>query len=193
MNLNKKSISTILCSNILYESDNDIAEMFNSYFSEIGVALDKELSPVDENPLTYLPTNNSLSMFLKPIETGECSKIIRALKPTKQNKNTISTKCFVNHHHYFVNVVTEIINSCFQKGEFPKTLKKAIVTPIFKKGDPSILSNYRPISVLPLLSKTLEGYIPTYFELLRQNFSFQFLSVWLQEGQVNSRCYYRVN
>ena len=57
--------------------------MFNSYFSETGVALDNELSTVDENPLTYLPSNNSLSMFLNPIEISECSKIFRALKPTK--------------------------------------------------------------------------------------------------------------
>ena len=51
----------------MYGSDYDTAEVFNSYFSEIGVALDEDLSTVDENPLNYLPVNNALSMFLKTI------------------------------------------------------------------------------------------------------------------------------
>ena len=39
---------------------------------------------------------------------------------------------------------------------FPDALKIARVTPLFKGGDPSNISSYRPISVLPCFSKTLE-------------------------------------
>ena len=41
----------ILCNNIVYESDYDISEVFNSYFSVIGVTFDEDLSTVDEIPL----------------------------------------------------------------------------------------------------------------------------------------------
>ena len=41
-------------------------------------------------------------------------------------------------------------------GIFPDRLKVAKVTPIFKKGEKSSISNYRPISVLPCFSKILE-------------------------------------
>ena len=71
----------------MYESDYDIAEIFNSYFPEIGFALDDELSTDDENPLINLPTNDALSMFLKFIVIDECSTNIRDLKPTKEKKN----------------------------------------------------------------------------------------------------------
>lgn len=44
----------------------------------------------------------------------------------------------------------------FEQGVVPNQLKKANITPIFKSGDPSIFSNYRPISVLPVFSKIFE-------------------------------------
>ena len=40
--------------------------------------------------------------------------------------------------------------------EFPDSLKRADVTPVHKKGDTSLMNNYRPISVLPTLSKLFE-------------------------------------
>ena len=39
---------------------------------------------------------------------------------------------------------------------FPDSLKVARITPIFKSGDVTIMSNYLPISVLPCFSKILE-------------------------------------
>ena len=42
------------------------------------------------------------------------------------------------------------------QGVFPTVLKKAKVIPIFKGGDSSQLSNYKPVSVLPCFSKILE-------------------------------------
>ena len=44
-----------------------------------------------------------------------------------------------------------------EKGVFPDALKIARVTPLFKGGDPSNISNYRPISVLPCFSEILES------------------------------------
>ena len=47
-----------ICYNVVYESDYNIAEIFNSVFPEIGVALDNKLGKDDENLLIFLyPTN----------------------------------------------------------------------------------------------------------------------------------------
>ena len=49
-----------------------------------------------------------------------------------------------------------IFNLSLNTGIFPDRMKVAKVTPIFKKGEKSSISNYRPISVLPCFSKILE-------------------------------------
>ena len=46
-----------------------------------------------------------------------------------------------------------------ETGIFPSSLKLAKITPIFKKDDPPDKSNYRPVSILPLLKKVHEGII----------------------------------
>ena len=60
-------------------------------------------------------------------------------------------------------------SQCFQKGIFPDRFKIAKVVPIFKCNDDTELNNYRPISVLPSLSKVFErvifNQIHEYFNL----------------------------
>ena len=55
-----------------------------------------------------------------------------------------------------INTLTLIINQSLCTGIFPNALKIAKITPIFKKGDPHLTDNYRPISLLPVISKILE-------------------------------------
>ena len=49
-----------------------------------------------------------------------------------------------------------IINQLFLTGIFPDRLKLAKVLPLFKKGDQNSVDNYRPISLLPAISKIFE-------------------------------------
>ena len=52
--------------------------------------------------------------------------------------------------------MTFIFNLSLARGVFPDRFKYAIVQPIHKKGDKSIMTNYRPISLLTSCSKILE-------------------------------------
>ena len=44
-------------------------------------------------------------------------------------------------------------------GTFPDILKIGKITPVFKKGDPKLLDNYRPVSIIPILGKIFEKVI----------------------------------
>ncbi len=55
--------------------------------------------------------------------------------------------------------IRRVINSPVFSSVYPTTLKAAIVTPIFKAGNPKDICNYRPISILPIISKVIEKWI----------------------------------
>ena len=65
---------------------------------------------------------------------------------------------------YFLKVASLVItpylmhlfNVCFNNGLFPEVLKVFKIIPIYKAGDKSKVNNYRPISLLPSLSKVME-------------------------------------
>ena len=80
------------------------------------------------------------------------------------NKNScgydnFSTKIIKALKDSLIKPLTLIINQILNTGVFPSQLKIAIVIPIFKKDDNKIFNNYRPISLLPALSKVVEKVI----------------------------------
>jgi len=58
--------------------------------------------------------------------------------------------------HFTANILSKIINKSFHEGQLPDLLKIAKVCPVFKNGDKSLVSIYRPISVLSSFSKIFE-------------------------------------
>ena len=57
---------------------------------------------------------------------------------------------------YIENSLAFLFNTSFETSQFPDSWKVARITPIFKGGDRTEKSNYRPISVLPVISKLFE-------------------------------------
>lgn len=150
------SINRILWSNIEYSDPGDIAEIFNNYFSSIATELDEILPASALDPLHYMRNKILSSLSLEPVTPAEVSTIISDLKLTKQHKNNIPVKLIIYFRTVLCVTLCDMINQSFTQGKFPEPLKHALVTPIYKKGDVLDPKNYRPISVLLILSKIFE-------------------------------------
>ena len=136
-----------------------IANNFNDYFSDIGKILADQLKPIGENEHTkYLTKRLHQSLFLTPTTSFEVFNLISCLKNTKSTgKDNISA--------YFLKVAAKVIaaplaqlfNYTFLLGIFPASLKIAKIIPIYKSGDKTDVSNYRPISILSQFLKFLKN------------------------------------
>ena len=62
-----------------------------------------------------------------------------------------------------VHPLCYIMNTSIETGTFPDLWKHAKVHPIFKSGDAADMNNYRPISILTILSKLLESHVHDTF------------------------------
>ena len=133
-----------------------IAESFNEYFVGIGPKLAEQIPPTAVDPAANIERRIRDSIFLEPTDDAEVSSLIRSLKDSSPGWDDISSKVCRSSVAVFVTPLTHVLNLSLSQGVVPKELKIARVTPIFKAGDKQMISNYRPISVLPYFSKILE-------------------------------------
>ena len=152
-----KEISRIVCSNTIYTSNVDIANAFNNFFCSIGSQYDSDIPNSDTDPCQFINVSHLQNyFFLEPVSPIEVNYHIQNLKNSKQGIDSISIPIFKEFREYFSDVIANLINYCFETGIFPKSFKKAVVLPLHKKDSPDIMTNYRPISILPKLSKISE-------------------------------------
>ena len=96
------------------------------------------------------------SIYLEPVTENEINTLIKALKDTAtwfDNMNSMSLKIF---SETLIKPLTHICNLSLTQGIFPSQLKIANVIPLYKSDDPMLFNNYRPVSVLCVLSKVFE-------------------------------------
>ena len=88
----------------------------------------------------------------------EVIKVVKNLRDSKAVGGDIPTKILKECKFPF-DIITACINIAIKTGDFSDSLKMVNVTLVFKKEDPLDKSNYRPVSILPLLSKVYERVI----------------------------------
>lgn len=145
------------CNGELTTDSHEIANAFNSYFTQVGPNLDKLIPSNNSNFTNYLvnPCTNSI-YFSATFEAEICSIVNTFRNNTASGIDGFSPriiKCIIKE---VSKPLCHIFNLSLSTGIFPDKLKIARVTPVFKSGDKCELSNYRPISVLPCFSKILE-------------------------------------
>ena len=137
--------------------NSEIANNFNEYFANIGPITINNVPITEKKYTDYLPDPLTKSMFLDPVDIFKVVETTKKLKTkTSSGHDEISTKLLKETIHNISIPLTHIINQSFQTGIVPDQMKIAKVVPIHKSSDPTLLENYRPISLLTAFSKLLE-------------------------------------
>ncbi len=93
----------------------------------------------------------------QPVDTNTVILTVKDLKQTNSvGSDDIQLKFVRDALYVIAFYLTCIINTSIVTGVFPTAWKHAIVVSIYKNGDAEQINNYRPISLLPVISKTLE-------------------------------------
>ena len=137
----------------------EFADQFNIFLSNIGSTLSDSIE-INDNTLDftdYLNNPTELRFNFNRITESETLSIINKLKSKNSSgKDEISNKLLKSIKDEIAKPLTIIINQSLKTGIFPEALKIAKVKPLYKKGDNFCLNNYRPISLLPTISKIFE-------------------------------------
>ena len=160
LNINGKEISDPI----------EVGDLFNEYFSSIADNFDISLL---NNPFnTHLPIATNHIKFTIPLITID--DILNLAAELDQNKSTgldgIPAYFIKSSIHSIAPIILRICNMSIENGVFPNMWKKARLIPIYKAETRTERNNYRPISILPILSKLLERHVAnSYVKFLTEN------------------------
>ncbi|XP_065678226.1 uncharacterized protein LOC136093192 [Hydra vulgaris] len=133
-----------------------VAENLNSFFLNIGPNLAEKIPSSSSSFDSYLKIYDKV-MDESKLDINELRYALDNLKNnTSVGFDNISINVVKSVFHIIETPLYHIFNLSLQSETVPEKLKIAWVLPIFKSGDDTDSSNYRPISVLPCFSKLLE-------------------------------------
>jgi len=152
----------LLEDNAVISNQTSVSNIFNNFFVSVADNIGRNLSEqeVISHPsiLKTLETvNHGHKLVFRPISASQVDKYWSMIGSKKATGlDNLSVKVLNKLKPALIEPITCIINAMFIDSSFPAALKEARVTPIFKKDDTLKKDNYRPISILPIVSKLFE-------------------------------------
>ena len=150
------------------ELTRDMLNNFNKHFVNTGSRIQQQIEEeiqVNRQHKIQLNTNSSQERSrsetnLEKINYATEEQIRKIIKNIDGNKATgideIPIKVIKAAVDILAKPITGLINKIIDTCKIPDEFKTALVTPTFKTGDRTKADNYRPLSVLPVMSKILE-------------------------------------
>ena len=155
----RRSLSEIIKEGVSYSSDSDIANCFNSFFGSIASNLRNNIPNTNRSPLSYMGNREISSIQYHPTSAAEVEVILDKLKITKGNIYSVPVFILKKVTGAISPILSALFNSSINESLFPSLFKTATVTPVHKTGSYNDVKMYRPISILPTLSKVFERLI----------------------------------
>ena len=155
----KSSIPEIFRVNGQNESrPNEIAKGFCDFFANVGKNCASKIGAPKKSYSDYLGNQpSSKSVYLSPTDAKEVKDILSSFKHKKSSgPDNISMDFIKTVGNEIAEPLANLINKSLMEGNVPNTMKVAKVVPVYKAKEHNLFTNYRPISLLPTVSKLLE-------------------------------------
>ena len=144
---------------VWYTSTQEKADCLNNYFTSISMVDDTNIVL----PGIQLKTEKDNKLIIDEVTKSEIEDVIQSIEINKASgPDNISHRMLKGCIHSISAPLCILFNRSISEGVFPDLLKRATVTPLFKKGDKSFPSNYKPVSFLSCSGKILERIIFKY-------------------------------
>ena len=160
----------VIKNDVKITKDNEIANEFNEFYVNVGanLAKDIECANILKDYDDYLKDIDiGKSMYVTPTNEQEILNIVNKFNgKSSEDINGVSMNIIKKVVESIVSPLNYICNISLNSGVFPDKLKIAKVIPLYKSGQMHEVSNFRPVSILPQLSKVLEK----LFEIRLRNY-----------------------
>ena len=147
-----------------------ISESFNDFFVNIGPTLADRIPHQTKQPESYLGDKNQFSIQMTELKDKEFCEILLDMRNCAAGYDEINKDILMLGISHIQKVLIYLVNLSIFQGVFPEELKIANVTPVFKAEDSKRFTNYRPVSVLSVMSKIYERVMyKRIFDFLNDN------------------------
>ena len=154
------SPSKLFYKGVLRTKAQDIADAQNEFFVQKVDKIRAEMPPPLSDPLSKLKSlmmGRKCSFSMSMVEPDKVDSIIANLNNTTAcGFDQIDTFIIKLIRPEVVPAITHILNLSITQKKFPSTWKKSKIIPLHKKDDPLDPKNYRPVAIVPIISKILE-------------------------------------
>ena len=160
---------------------NEICNLLNNHFVNIGTKLNNDLPASNMNPTEFMTSEINASFYARPSTPNEVYNVIVGLKSKSSGLFSVPVFIYKLLNPLISKILSNQFNISVRLGIFPKCAKIAKVIPLYKSGSKKDPSNYRPISLLNTYSKIFEklmlermlNYIDGMFILNEKQFGFR--------------------
>lgn len=132
----------------------------NNFFTSSVCPLNPDIKSTTLKKLSILSSQNNGSSFdIAQITEEDVKKSVLAISSSAIGNDGLCSRMIVPILPLLLPILTHIFNFSIRTSSFPSAWKQAIIIPLPKTSKPSSVSHFRPISILPFLSKVLEHMI----------------------------------